>query len=82
MPARELGDLGHNLFGIHFFAFRRPGSIFGVAPTASKIAARGPDEDGRNTRQFAFALDGVEDLGDEHQKKISREDAKAQRLRQ
>jgi hypothetical protein len=66
MPARELGDLGHNFFGVHFFAFRCPGSIFGIAPTTSKITARGPDENGRNTRQFAFALDGVENLRNKH----------------
>jgi hypothetical protein len=48
------------------FAFGVPGGVGRVAPSAAEVAAAGADEEGGDAGQFALALQGMEDLGNQH----------------
>ena len=64
--AVPLGDLFKNFRNRHFWSFRLPGCVWGIAPVTTKVAAGGTNEDGGNTRQKALSLNRVKDLRDSH----------------
>jgi hypothetical protein len=61
---RHFFDPRQNFFHAHFRAAVE--SICGVAPGAAQIASGQPDENARQARSGAFALDRPEDFRDHH----------------
>src|SRR5579872_5789519 len=68
MAGRVSSYLFQDLVKRKLFALGLPGGVRSIAPGAAQVAAAGTDENGRHADERAFALQRVEDFGDEHGK--------------
>ena len=64
-------DFRENLFQAPILAFRLPGGIRRIAPYASEIAPRSPNEDGWDANQPAFTLYRGKYLRDAHGERLA-----------